>query len=88
MKNNTIMSLLTELVSIPSVFPNENKLADVLTNKLELLGFRVQHVQTGTRKNIVTPFGVATQYLGFYGHMDTVPPHPHYTSDPYTVSCR
>jgi acetylornithine deacetylase/succinyl-diaminopimelate desuccinylase-like protein len=40
---------------------------------------------TKERSNIIATYGTAKTYLGFYGHMDTVPPDVHYTQDPFTI---
>src|SRR5260221_8795930 len=70
----TTQQLLEKLVSIPSVFPNEEKISVFIVDYLQHLGFTVKKVPTEkTRNNIVATFGKSKKYLGFYGHMDTVP---------------
>lgn len=71
---NTTEELLEKLVSIPSVFPNEEKISNFLGDYLKDLGYSVKKISSGKgRDSIVGTFGKAKQYLGFYGHMDTVP---------------
>lgn len=70
---NTIQ-LLTTLVKIPSPFPAEKEIGLYLMQYLDRLGFHVSKVKTSSsRFNIVATYGSAKNYLGFYGHMDTVP---------------
>lgn len=85
MEQNTY-SLLQDLVAIRSVFPHEQALAAYITSELHTLGFTIrQCVVSEGRNNIVATYGTTKAYLGFYGHMDTVPPDSHYTQDPFTV---
>lgn len=80
------MNLLKRLVEINSVFPNEEKISQFLSDYLKKIGFKIQHVETAkNRKNIVAAFGVEKKYLAFYGHMDTTPPDKGYKSDPFKL---
>lgn len=70
----TTEELLEKLVSIPSVFPNEEAISNFLAEYLKEIGFSVKKVSSGKGRNsVVGTFGKAKKYLGFYGHMDTVP---------------
>ena len=81
-----IQLLLKQLVEIPSVYPDEQKISAFIVEYLTTLGFSVKIVTTGQdRNNIVATYGKAERYLGFYGHIDTVPPDPLYSQDPYTM---
>ena len=83
---NNAIELLKQLVSIPSVFPNEAEVSAFIGAKLEGMGFRVEQVLTaGGRPNLVATFGESPSYLGFYGHMDTVPPAKDYAANPFEV---
>jgi acetylornithine deacetylase/succinyl-diaminopimelate desuccinylase-like protein len=66
---------LAELVGIQSVFPHENLISSRLQRILSEMGFAVNTVLTGTRKNVVATYGKSDKFLCFYGHMDTVPPN-------------
>lgn len=69
------LELLKKLVSIPSVFPNEKELSIFICSYLEKIGFTIRKVPTQkNRNNIIAYFGKAKKYLGFYAHLDTVPP--------------
>jgi acetylornithine deacetylase/succinyl-diaminopimelate desuccinylase-like protein len=67
--------LLRELVSIPSVFPNENEISGYLVKMLTDLGFSIKTVDVRGRNNIIATYGKSKKYLCLYGHMDTVPPN-------------
>ena len=78
--------LLSKLIAIKSVFPDEIDLSAFLEKRLAELGFTVEIVTSdSSRRNIVATFGSAKHYLALYGHMDTVTPDPHYSQDPYKV---
>ena len=83
---NTIQ-LLKKLVSIPSSFPDEKELGNFLADYLKEKGFKVRKVITGkNRPNVVATYGKAEKYLGFYGHMDTVPNNFSERPEPYKVT--
>lgn len=83
------LNLLRRLIAIPSPFPDETKIAKFLSRYLVNLGFRVKEVKTNySRKNLIATLGNAKRYLGFYGHMDTVPPDKNYQSSPFLVTVK
>ncbi len=78
--------LLQKLVSIPSVFPNELKLSQFIEVYLIKMNFQVIKITTDkNRLNLVATNGKSRKYLGFYGHIDTVPPDKNYSFNPFTV---
>ena len=80
------LELLRSLVSINSVFPNEKKLSRYMQALLKERGFSVVEVMTeGERPSFIATFGKAERYLGFYGHLDTVPPDPLFSFDPFEM---
>ncbi|MBI2033423.1 MAG: M20/M25/M40 family metallo-hydrolase [Candidatus Levybacteria bacterium] len=79
--------LLKQLVRIPSVFPNELRISQFLAQYLKNIGFTVELVKTkNKRNNIVSVFGKAKTYIGFYGHMDTVPRKEQKGVNPYNLT--
>lgn len=86
MKNSTL-DLTKTLVGIPSVFPNESKVADYISSYLTKLGFEVHKISDSSRYNIVA-FVNGGSDLAFYGHMDTVPPASDYDRDPYKLDIK
>lgn len=82
----TTQQLLKKLVSIPSSFPHEKEVGDFIADYLKVKGFRVKKVMTGKdRPNVVATYGNASTYLGFYGHMDTVPNNFEERPEPYKL---
>jgi acetylornithine deacetylase/succinyl-diaminopimelate desuccinylase-like protein len=82
----TIRDLLKTLVALPSVYPNEAPVFTFIKDYLTKAGFSIETVVTeGGRNNIVATYGNAESYLGFYGHMDTVPPEEDYGHDPFKM---
>lgn len=79
------LELFEKLVTIPSPFPNEAAISRYLASYLKKLGFSVKLVPTEkTRNNIIATYGKAKKYIGFYGHMDTVPPEKE-VKNPYKI---
>jgi acetylornithine deacetylase/succinyl-diaminopimelate desuccinylase-like protein len=80
------VELLRKLVGIYSVFPHEQEISSYVESLLLELGFSVQKVKTGAdRFSLVGTFGKSKDYLGFYGHVDTVPPASDYVRDPFKL---
>src|SRR5437667_6714773 len=85
---NTMM-LLKKLISIPSIFPNENMISEFLKKYLEDLGFSVRVIQTKpNRYNLIATFGKSKKYLGLYGHMDTVAPGEQRKTNPFEMTIK
>ncbi|CAN5297167.1 ArgE/DapE family deacylase [soil metagenome] len=69
-----ISKLLSGLVAINSVFPNEVKLSEYLENYLKNIGFKVSKQKIGEKRfNLLAEKGDGDKSVMFYGHMDTVP---------------
>jgi succinyl-diaminopimelate desuccinylase len=78
---------LGELVSINSVFPNEQRLAEHIEKRLGALGFSVRRVGISEgRFNIIGQRGERGSPVLFYGHIDTVPVYGKWSTDPFTLT--
>jgi len=78
--------LLQTLIETPSVYPDEGELSRQISSLLVDYGLDVQSIPTSSqRNNIVGTFGQRDKYLGFYGHMDTVPAHPNWQQNPFEL---
>lgn len=67
-----MLKLLSQLVSINSIFPNEQKLAVFLESYLKSLGFKTQRqLVSANRFNVLAVKGIGKKSILFYGHMDT-----------------
>jgi len=82
-------SLLEQMVSIPSIFPHEAQLGELLYNELQQAGFSVaRQYAAENRFNVLAEKGSGKQALMFYGHLDTVPLYGEWDSDPYRLTAR
>ncbi|MDY0095506.1 MAG: M20/M25/M40 family metallo-hydrolase [Candidatus Vecturithrix sp.] len=82
-------SLLEQMVSIPSTFPQEAQLAEFLYNELQRAGFSVvKQYAAENRFNVLAEKGAGEKALMFYGHLDTVPLYGEWDSDPYRLTAR
>lgn len=83
---HSTLELLRSLVRINSVFPHEAALSRHMQELLKERGFSISEVITeGERPSFVATFGASSRYLGFYGHLDTVPPDPRFLFDPFEM---
>lgn len=81
------IDILKTLVSINSIFPNEDEIGKYLRAYLLNLSFNVKKIPTGKgRYNIVATCGNSSSYLGFYGHMDTVPIEKTSEHNPFSMT--
>lgn len=82
----SILELLRSLVRVNSVFPNEAALSRYMQGLLRERGFSIVEVMSdGGRPSFVATFGEASRHLAFYGHLDTVPPDPLFSFDPFEM---
>lgn len=66
--------LLTNMVNIRSVYPEEGRLCEYMYDYLVNQGFTVERQQVeGNRYNLLVTKGQGERSILFYGHMDTVP---------------
>ncbi|MBN1234200.1 MAG: M20/M25/M40 family metallo-hydrolase [Candidatus Coatesbacteria bacterium] len=84
-------NLLSELISINSVFPNEKEIGDFLFDYLKKSGFKTQkqYLKSDRKRfNVLAEKGNHDKSILFYGHMDTVPPYGNWTQSPFELSER
>ena len=82
------ISRLRELIETPSIFPNEQKIGELLERRLRELGFATKRIPLAddpSRFNVVGERGTIGAPLLFYGHMDTVPIYGQWEKDPFTM---
>lgn len=78
--------LFENLISIKSVFPEEKEVCEYVERYLLEIGLHVERVYSAQERfNLVAWNGEHPRYLGFYGHLDTVPPALDYERDPYSI---
>lgn len=80
------LTLLSELVKIPSSYPQEEEISLLIEKKLQDLGFQVekQEVEPG-RYNVLASRGVGKVLL-LFGHLDTVSKKEGWETDPYILT--
>ncbi len=82
------LPLAQALMRCPSVTPAEAGTLDLLHQKLEGLGFRVQRMKFGLVDNLYARLGTAAPNFCFAGHADVVPPGAGWKSDPFAADIR
>ncbi len=70
------LDLTKQLIEIPSVTPVDGGCQDVLAQRLEKLGFTIEHLPYGDVKNFWARLGDQSPVLAFAGHTDVVPAGP------------
>ena len=79
------IEILSDMVSIPSTFPNEQKMGAYCRGKLTELGFSVRQFELpGNRPVLVAERG-ENPSLAFFGHMDTVPVYGSWDTNPHEL---
>lgn len=81
-----MIELLKEVVSINSIYPNEDKLSNFLYYLLLGLGFNVKkHYISENRFNLLAEKGDGDKSYLLYAHADTVPVYGKWKEDPFTL---
>ena len=70
------LALATQLIERPSVTPDDSGCLDIISARLERLGFRLERIDVGGVMNLWARRGDASPLLCFAGHTDVVPPGP------------
>jgi succinyl-diaminopimelate desuccinylase len=79
------LDLTADLLHRPSVSPEDHGCLDVISARLEALGFRNERMDFGPVANLWSRHGVASPVLCFAGHTDVVPtgPREEWKTDPF-----
>jgi len=80
------LELAKQLISIPSVTPDDLGCQKIIADRLEAIGFTIEHLRYGEVDNLWARYGSRSPLFVFAGHTDVVPPGPvdHWSSDPFT----
>jgi succinyl-diaminopimelate desuccinylase len=73
---STVLELTRELVSRPSITPDDAGCQQLICERLLPLGFRVEWFLCGRVSNVLLTHGRGSPSLWFLGHTDVVPPGP------------
>ena len=80
---------LRKLVNIPSEFPNEKKVLEMLEEELIGLGFSLErHHISDNRWSILAKRGSGKSSVLFYGHVDTVPEYGGWSTSPTRLTSK
>ena len=90
MGNSAVLELAKDLISRPSVTPEDAGCQDMMIARLEAIGFRVTRLPAGGVENFWAERGNAGPCLCFAGHTDVVPSGPlaEWQSDPFQPTIR
>lgn len=79
------LALTQELISRPSVSPEDQGCLEIITQRLTALGFKVERLAFGPVENIWARHGDSGPVLCFAGHTDVVPtgPREEWHTDPF-----
>jgi len=84
------LELAKQLISIPSVTPDDLGCQKIIADRLEAIGFTIEHLRYGEVDNLWARYGSRSPLFVFAGHTDVVPTGPveRWSSDPFipTVS--
>jgi len=85
MSSSDPLALTAELIRCPSVSPEDQGCLDILSPKLEALGFNNERLRYGPVDNLWAKRGSGTPMLCFAGHTDVVPtgPREEWATDPF-----
>lgn len=85
-----LFTLLSDLLTRPSITPDDAGCQDVIAERLERAGFACERLPFGEVTNLWARRGTARPLLCFAGHTDVVPPGDTdaWQSDPFTPSVR
>ena len=84
------LDLTKELISKPSITPNDMGCQDLITQRLKPLGFVVEQINFGEVSNLWATIGEGNKMLVLLGHTDVVPTGPveQWNSDPFIATER
>lgn len=90
MQDSATISLAKVLIAKPSVTPNDEGCQQLIAQRLQPLGFHIEHLRFADVDNLWARLGTAAPLLVFAGHTDVVPtgPESQWTSPPFVPVIR
>src|SRR3990167_2992088 len=84
------LQLLKQLISCPSITPNDAGCQDIISNRLKTAGFQIELMYFGDVTNLWARHNTQSPLVVFAGHTDVVPPGPleKWDSDPFVPTER
>ncbi len=82
------LELAKQLISIPSVTPDDLGCQQIIAERLSNIGFDIEHLRYGEVDNLWARTGTTSPLFVFAGHTDVVPTGPveQWSNDPFTPS--
>lgn len=74
--SSPVLALTKQLIQLPSITPEDKGCQLLLAQRLEKLGFTLEHLRFGEVDNLWARRGNAQPLFVFAGHTDVVPPGP------------
>ncbi len=80
------LDLAKQLISIPSVTPDDLGCQKIIAERLSNIGFNIEHLRYGEVDNLWARYGTQSPLFVFAGHTDVVPTGPveQWRSEPFT----
>ena len=80
------LDLAKQLISIPSVTPDDMGCQKIIADRLSKIGFKIENLRYGEVDNLWARYGNQSPLFVFAGHTDVVPTGPveKWRSDPFT----
>ncbi len=80
------LDLAKQLISIPSVTPDDLGCQKIIAERLSKIGFKIEHLRFGEVDNLWARVGTQAPLFVFAGHTDVVPTGPieQWSNDPFT----
>ena len=80
------LDLAKQLISIPSVTPDDLGCQEIIAERLSKIGFTIEHLRFGEVDNLWARYGTRSPLFVFAGHTDVVPAGPvqKWSSPPFT----
>src|SRR3990167_8995511 len=69
-----VLSLASELITLPSITPNDNGCQKILIDRLRKIGFAITELNSNGVSNFFATRGNGKKTFAFLGHTDVVPP--------------
>lgn len=87
---NTTLDLARELITRPSLTPDDAGCQRIIATRLEKIGFKIEHLRFGQVDNLWAYHGSTSPLLVFAGHTDIVPtgPREQWSCDPFSPVIR
>ncbi len=80
------LDLAKQLISIPSVTPDDSGCQKIIAERLNNIGFNIENLRFGNVDNLWARYGTQSPLFVFAGHTDVVPTGPveQWANDPFT----